>query len=237
MRTERSRDAIMNVRPGIVEGMNQADARAPSDWGAMRAACMRSCDHDGRNAGRRRCGTALIFAMLMAGVGVVSVPAFGQKPSEGKEEKGQKVSAQGQQESNPPRAKQTRRRSPSKKGARRPSSSPAKTRSKRSEDGDSPSRQAQTARGTATRRSSAGPQTSRKNDRPVPFESAPVESAPIDRDVPPEEKQYSFSCVDCTYTQLVDGFARQTGLGVQGQAPKDGKVKYFFLSFIIYESH
>ncbi|MGB2985514.1 MAG: secretin N-terminal domain-containing protein, partial [Phycisphaerae bacterium] len=49
---------------------------------------------------------------------------------------------------------------------------------------------------------------------------------PIDSDVPPEERTYIFSIKDGTYEQLVEGFARQTGLGVMGEAPKDGRVTF-----------
>jgi len=45
-------------------------------------------------------------------------------------------------------------------------------------------------------------------------------------DVPPEERHYTFSIKDGSYDQLVEGFARQTGLGVLGDAPRDGKVTF-----------
>ena len=53
-----------------------------------------------------------------------------------------------------------------------------------------------------------------------------VEIAAVQNHVPPEEKEYYISCKDCTYEQLVEGFARQTGLGVIGDVPKDGKVSF-----------
>ncbi len=56
--------------------------------------------------------------------------------------------------------------------------------------------------------------------------STVLDIAPIEVEIPPEEKTYWFSCKDCTYQQLVEGFARQTGLGVMGQTPKDGKVNF-----------
>jgi len=49
---------------------------------------------------------------------------------------------------------------------------------------------------------------------------------PIDGSVPPEERVYSFSIKDGTYEQLIEGVARQTGLGVLGEAPKGGKVTF-----------
>ena len=48
----------------------------------------------------------------------------------------------------------------------------------------------------------------------------------IESDVPPEERIYVFSIKDGTYEQLLEGFARQTGLGVSGEAPRDGKVTF-----------
>ena len=49
---------------------------------------------------------------------------------------------------------------------------------------------------------------------------------PADSGVPPEERRYVFSIKNGTYEQLVEGFARQTGLGVMGEAPKDGQVTF-----------
>ncbi|MCH9003209.1 MAG: hypothetical protein IIC02_11600, partial [Planctomycetes bacterium] len=43
---------------------------------------------------------------------------------------------------------------------------------------------------------------------------------------PPEDRTYFFSIVDGTYAQLIEGIARETGLGVIGAAPKDGKVSF-----------
>ncbi len=56
--------------------------------------------------------------------------------------------------------------------------------------------------------------------------STPMNIAPAESDVPPEARKYSFSIKDGTYEQLIEGFARQTGLGVIGDAPKDGKVTF-----------
>lgn len=53
-----------------------------------------------------------------------------------------------------------------------------------------------------------------------------IDIPPVQSDVPPEERMYRFSFHDVTYEQLVGGFARQTGLGVIGTAPKDGKVNF-----------
>jgi len=49
---------------------------------------------------------------------------------------------------------------------------------------------------------------------------------PSDEMVPPEDRTYRFSIKDGTFEQLVEGFARQTGLGVLGDAPRDGKVTF-----------
>ncbi len=49
---------------------------------------------------------------------------------------------------------------------------------------------------------------------------------PSQTDVPAEQRKYVFGIKDGTYEQLVEGFARQTGLGVLGEAPKDGKVTF-----------
>jgi len=57
-------------------------------------------------------------------------------------------------------------------------------------------------------------------------ETTTLEVEPTLSDVPPEEKIYAFSIADGTYEQLVTAFARQTGLGVIGEAPKDGKVNF-----------
>ncbi len=56
--------------------------------------------------------------------------------------------------------------------------------------------------------------------------SATLDIQPADSDIPPEERNYTFSIKDGTYEQLLEGFARQTGLGVIGQAPKGGKVSF-----------
>jgi len=49
---------------------------------------------------------------------------------------------------------------------------------------------------------------------------------PSDDNVAPEERTYRFGIKDGTYEQLVEGFARQTGLGVVGDAPRDGRVTF-----------
>ncbi len=43
---------------------------------------------------------------------------------------------------------------------------------------------------------------------------------------PPEQRTYSFSIKNGTYEQLIRGFARQTGLGVLGEAPREGTVTF-----------
>ncbi len=49
---------------------------------------------------------------------------------------------------------------------------------------------------------------------------------PSDENIAPEERTYRFGIKDGTYEQLVEGFARQTGLGVVGDAPRDGRVTF-----------
>ena len=44
--------------------------------------------------------------------------------------------------------------------------------------------------------------------------------------IPPEQRQYGFSIKNGSYEQLIKGFARQTGLGVLGEAPRDGTVTF-----------
>jgi type II secretory pathway component GspD/PulD (secretin) len=46
-----------------------------------------------------------------------------------------------------------------------------------------------------------------------------------DPEVPPEERTYEFSIKDGTYRQLLEGFSRQTGLGIIGDPP-EGKVTF-----------
>lgn len=47
-----------------------------------------------------------------------------------------------------------------------------------------------------------------------------------DNQGPPELRKYSFSIKDGTYEQLIEGIAHQTGLGVLGDVPKDGRVTF-----------
>ncbi len=63
----------------------------------------------------------------------------------------------------------------------------------------------------------------------IPSEGGPVTPiniAPAESNIPPEERTYGFSIKDGSYEQLIEGFARQTGLGVIGEAPKEGKVSF-----------
>ena len=53
-----------------------------------------------------------------------------------------------------------------------------------------------------------------------------IDIPPQEETVPPEERTYWFSIKDGTYEQLIAGIARETGLGVIGEAPKDGKVTF-----------
>jgi hypothetical protein len=57
-------------------------------------------------------------------------------------------------------------------------------------------------------------------------DSTPLNIEPVFDDIPPEARKYRFSIKDGSYEQLVEGFARQTGLGVIGDAPKEGKVTF-----------
>jgi len=49
--------------------------------------------------------------------------------------------------------------------------------------------------------------------------STPLDIAPAEDNTPPEDRMYGFAIKNGTYAQLVEGFARQTGLGVIGNAP------------------
>ncbi|RME40638.1 MAG: hypothetical protein D6788_02920, partial [Planctomycetota bacterium] len=60
----------------------------------------------------------------------------------------------------------------------------------------------------------------------APDDSTKINIPPVENNIPPEERTYMFSIKDGTYEQLVEGFARQTGLGVVGEAPKGGKVTF-----------
>ncbi len=53
-----------------------------------------------------------------------------------------------------------------------------------------------------------------------------IDIPPMDSDVPPEERTYSFGFKECTYEMLIGAFARQTGLGVIGETPPGGKVNF-----------
>lgn len=59
-----------------------------------------------------------------------------------------------------------------------------------------------------------------------PGESEAINIAPSGDQVPPEQRLYGFSIKNGTYAQLVEGFARQTGLGVLGDAPKGGDITF-----------
>ena len=67
-------------------------------------------------------------------------------------------------------------------------------------------------------RDDRGPEPSGPTDK--------LDIPPTESDVPPEERKYVFAIKDGTYGQLIEGFSRQTGLGVMGEAPKDGKVTF-----------
>jgi len=65
--------------------------------------------------------------------------------------------------------------------------------------------------------------------------TTPINIAPAESDVPPEARMYGFSIKDGTYEQLIEGFARQTGLGVIGDAPEDGKVTFVSTETLTFE--
>ena len=64
-------------------------------------------------------------------------------------------------------------------------------------------------------------------------EAAPAPVLPDQSDVPFEERVYSFS-IDGTYEDLVEGFSRQTGLGVLGDIPS-GKVRFISTEMMDYQ--
>lgn len=64
-------------------------------------------------------------------------------------------------------------------------------------------------------------------------ESEPVQIVPDQSDLAPEDRKYSFS-IDGTYEDLVEGFSRQTGLGVLGDVPS-GRVKFISTEMMNYE--
>ncbi len=53
-----------------------------------------------------------------------------------------------------------------------------------------------------------------------------IEPEPDVATSPPEQRRYGFSIKNGTYEQLIKGFARQTGMGVLGEAPRDGMVTF-----------
>jgi len=92
-----------------------------------------------------------------------------------------------------------------------------------------------TRRPPATARTDANTEAAPSGSGPVatpPVEQAdtegrtPINIPPTVEPVPPEERMYSFSIKDGTYEQLIAGVARQTGLGVIGDAPAEGKVTF-----------
>jgi len=56
-------------------------------------------------------------------------------------------------------------------------------------------------------------------------EANSVHIVPEQTNLAPEQRQYGFSIADGSYEDLLEGFSRQTGLGVLGDVPK-GKVKF-----------
>ncbi|MHC4179799.1 MAG: secretin N-terminal domain-containing protein, partial [Planctomycetota bacterium] len=74
--------------------------------------------------------------------------------------------------------------------------------------------------------SSTGPGGTKARTGEEASPSTLVDIPPTETDVPPEERKYVFSIKDGTYEQLLDAFARMTGLGIIGEAPKDGKVSF-----------
>ncbi len=121
-----------------------------------------------------------------------------------------------------------------KKPKHRPSrviTPPSKQRAPRQNRTPGKAGQQRQAQPPAGRGAVAAPRPAPGAAAPNPAQKTPggtnhIKIDPLQDDVPPEEKTYSFSCRDCTYDQLVGGFARQTGLGVLGETPKDGKVNF-----------
>lgn len=62
-----------------------------------------------------------------------------------------------------------------------------------------------------------------ENDPSTAIEIAPEPDVNI---IPPEQRQFGFSIKNGSYEQLIKGFAHQTGLGVLGEAPRDGTVTF-----------
>ncbi len=66
--------------------------------------------------------------------------------------------------------------------------------------------------------------------------STTLNIAPVESSIPPEQREYGFSIKDGTYEDLIAGFARQTGLGVIGDAPKDGKCTFITTEKLTFDS-
>ncbi len=116
---------------------------------------------------------------------------------------------------------------PAPEGKKEPGARTGSGRKRMTPEGKQPS--------TPTKRSAPSPSEAKRIPAPsaVGAQSGEPSGAvttldipPMDSDVPPEERKYIFSIKDGTYEQLVEGFARQTGLGVTGESPKDGKVTF-----------
>ena len=58
---------------------------------------------------------------------------------------------------------------------------------------------------------------------------------PAENLVPPEDKTYRFGFLDATYSEMLEGFARQSGLGILGEAPKAGRVNLTVLEPISFK--
>lgn len=109
-------------------------------------------------------------------------------------------------------ASQRGRRQPAKK-ARGSSRSPRG----RKEETKTPAR-TKPARTTPSAKPQPGAQDRTATVTPVPtteFDIPPVESV-----VPPEDKTYRFGFIDTTYSEMLEGFARQSGLAYSARRPR-----------------
>lgn len=114
----------------------------------------------------------------------------------------------------------------------------AKEAGKKSEDDKKP---AEPSAGNARSRTRGG-KTTRPNTPPgapgvgadpnaAVGDAGPVATINIPAEEPgattkAEDRKYKFSIKDASYEQLIEGIAHQTGLGVLGEAPKDGRVSF-----------
>ncbi|UCC29726.1 MAG: hypothetical protein JSU86_16165, partial [Phycisphaerales bacterium] len=181
---------------------------------------------------------AILAGLLMVAILGLAPPAFAQaeKPEENEKKQSDEESGRGQDEDKDADGKvkidpELQKRidelleaqESKKTAADRARASRRQTSPKRHKPPPSPRQPAPRPR--AVERS---PRPTDRGDR-GPEPSGPttkLDIPPTESDIPPEKRKYIFAIKDGTYGQLVEGFARQTGLGVIGEAPKDGKVTF-----------